>query len=380
MKKILRHNNQLGFFILLLILVIVYKSIDNLPSIAGFFAMIFKTVKPFLVGFIIAYILNIPCKRIYRLLKKSKSKFISKKSKGISILLVYSIALLVIVITVRMLVPAIYENCLDLYANAPLYITKIMNYINSWLTRLNLNIISVDEITDGVKNFIKNIDLTQFSKYAQGVLNLTSGLLNTFISIIASVYMIIDSQRIKNSLVKFVSIITSEEKAESMRKYFKKVNDIFSKYIYCRIIDALIVAVLATAVLYILRVKYALMLGFMIGFCNLIPYFGSIISSIFTILITLVTGGVFQAIWVGVSLFIIEQVDGNFIGPRIMNDILEIRPLWVIFAVTVGGKLFGVIGMLISVPVLVVIKMMVSDYLREKERLKKLNKDKEINI
>lgn len=380
MKKILKHNNQFVFFILLLILVIVYKSIDNLPSIAAFFSMLFKTIKPFLVGFIMAYILNIPCKRIYRLLKKSKSKFISKKSKGISILLVYSIALLVIVITVRMLVPAIYENCLDLYANAPIYITKIMNYINNWLTRLNLNIISVDEITNGFKNFIKNIDLTQFSKYAQGVLNLTSGLLNTFISIIASVYMIIDSQRIKNSLVKFVSIITSEEKAESMRKYFKKVNDIFSKYIYCRIIDALIVAVLATAVLYILKVKYALMLGFMIGFCNLIPYFGSIISSIFTILITLVTGGVFKAIWVGVSLFIIEQVDGNFIGPRIMNDILEIRPLWVIFAVTVGGKLFGVIGMLISVPVLVVIKMMVSDYLREKERLKKLNKDKEINI
>ena len=140
------------------------------------------------------------------------------------------------------------------------------------------------------------------------------------------------------------------------------------EYIYCKIIEAFIVGVLSTVVLFILRVKYPLMLGFFAAFLNLIPYFGSIISSVCIVLITLVTGGIFQSIWTAVALLILEQVDGNFIGPKIMNNILDIRPLWVIVAVTVFGKLFGVIGMLISVPVLVVIKMMAKEFIRNKEQ------------
>ena len=273
----------------------------------------------------------------------------------------------------RALIPAIYKNALDLYNNAPYYIEKMISILEQWQQRLNLKIFSADsKITfeKALEDFIKSINLTEFSKYAQGVINLTSGVINAFISIIVSVYMLIDKELIKKRLKTVFSILSSEEKTRKLGSYFARVNDIFSKYIYCRVIDGLIIAVIATLILTILKVKYALILGILIGLCNLIPYFGSIIGTVITMVITLVTNGIFTTLWAGVLLIVLEQIDGNYIGPKIMGEVLEIRPLWVIFAVTVGGGLFGVIGMLFSVPILVIIKMVSEDYIKTKQTQK----------
>ncbi len=376
MKKNIKMNNQILTFILVLLAVIIYKSIDNYSAISDFFAIIFGAIKPFFVAFIIAYILNMPRRNIEGLLKKTKLKFFDKYSKNLSILLVYLLAIFVISISVRTIVPALYENCMDLYKNAPLYLEKIVRYLNGWLDRFNLNIISFENVTAAILKFIKNIDITEFSKYAQGVINLTAGLMNTFISIIASVYMLIDYERIEMVLKRILAVFTSAEKAQKTCDFLKRINDIFSKYIYCKIIEALIVGAISTVLLFVLRVKYPLMLGVFIGFLNLIPYFGSIISSVIAVLITLVTGGIPKAIWTAVALLILQQIDGNFIGPKIMDNVLDIRPLWIIIAVTVSGELFGVIGMLISVPVLVVFKMIAKEYIDNKEK-SGLNKQSE---
>ena len=370
-------SGQFLTFILIVLLLIIYKSIDNLSAVGSFFGNIFNAVKPFVTGFLIAYILHLPCRNIRGVLEKSKIKFINKKSRGISILIVYLLALIIITISVRTIVPAIYENCLDLYKNAPLYMDKIISYINGWLGRFDYNIISLDSIKTAILKYIKNIDVTEFSKYAEGVINLTSGLMNTFIAIIASIYMLIDTERIKGSVKYVFAVFTSKESSEKVSDFFKRVNDIFSKYIYCKLIEAVIVGLVSTLILFVFKVKYAVMLGFLIGFLNLIPYFGSIISTIFVVMITLVTGGVLQAIWIAVALLILEQIDGNYIGPKIMNNMLEIRPLWVIFAVTVFGKLFGVIGMLFSVPVFVVLKMIAKEFVIAKSERKKALESKE---
>lgn len=168
-------------------------------------------------------------------------------------------------------------------------------------------------------------------------------------------------------------IFIKEERTNKIISGVKRINDVFSRYVFCLLMDAVIIAVLSTIVLSLLRVRYAIILGGLIGVCNLIPYFGAIFASVFSIIITLITGGLFKAIWTAVSLLMLQQVDGNFIGPKIMGQMLDASPLWIIFAVTVGGGLFGVAGMIISVPILVVIKMIVSDYINMKE-----SKEKEI--
>ena len=113
----------------------------------------------------------------------------------------------------------------------------------------------------------------------------------------------------------------------------------------------------------IMKVKYAVLLGFLIGVFNLIPYFGAIIAVIVACLITIFTGGFVQAIWVAVVLIILQQIDANIINPKILRDALEISKILIIFAVTVGGAYFGVLGMFLGVPAIAVIKMMLDDYI-----------------
>ena len=141
---------------------------------------------------------------------------------------------------------------------------------------------------------------------------------------------------------------------------------------------SIIMAVVCSIVLMIMNVKYALILGLFIGAMDMIPYFGSIISFVISLIVTFITGGVWKGVWTGVVLLVLQQIDGNLLGPKIMGDSLEIRPLWIIFAVTVGGALFGFMGMLFSVPALAIIRAIMSDYFTARE-MKKMSEESENN-
>ena len=122
-------------------------------------------------------------------------------------------------------------------------------------------------------------------------------------------------------------------------------------------------------------VKYAVLLGFMIGLFNLIPYIGAIIAVAFAGIITLLTGGFEQAIWMLVVVTILQQIDANIINPKIVGNSLEINPILVILAVTVGGAYFGLIGMFLAVPIVTVVKVLIEDFIDYRERKKKETKE-----
>lgn len=375
MKRLEKYSNWIIALIFVVIVIAVYKTFDNFYKIAEFVGVLFETLTPFFVGFVIAYILNMPCKKIDAACRKSKYKFINNNSKPISIISVYLIMFFVIFVLIRAIVPALYRNCMDLYNNIPDYIEKAMAAVEGWQSQYGISLFEINEanITKAINNLLGKIDISEFSKYAKGVINITSGVINVFISVIVSVYMLVDKEKIKASTKRFLKLILKENKANSLVDIVRKINNVFSKYFFCLLLDAIMMSVLATVVLSILRVRYAMILGVMIGAFNLIPYFGAIFGNALSIVITLVTGGIFQAIWVAVVLVVLQQVDGNFIGPKIMGSVLDASPLWIIFAVTLGGGLFGVVGMIISVPVLVTLKMVVTDILEdiEEERNKK---------
>ena len=120
----------------------------------------------------------------------------------------------------------------------------------------------------------------------------------------------------------------------------------------------------------ILGVRYAILLGFLIGLSNLIPYFGAIVGVGIAIIITIFTGGITQAIWLAIIVIILQQIDANIINPKIVGNSLKISPLLVIFAVTVGGAYFGVLGMFLAVPVFTVLKILIQDYIEYKNKIK----------
>ena len=113
----------------------------------------------------------------------------------------------------------------------------------------------------------------------------------------------------------------------------------------------------------IMKVKYAVLLGFLIGLFNIIPYFGAIVAVIIAVIITIFTGGFIQAIWLAVVVVALQQIDANIINPKILGNSLNLSPILVIFAVTVGGAYFGVLGMFLGVPVIAFIKIILEDFI-----------------
>ena len=152
-------------------------------------------------------------------------------------------------------------------------------------------------------------------------------------------------------------------------------NAIFFKFIASQFLDAIIVGILVTIALSIMGVKYAPLLGFFIGLFNMIPYFGAIIAVGISVLITAITGGISQAIWMLIVVIILQQIDANIINPKIVGKSLEISPLLVILAVTIGGAYFGILGMFLAVPVIAVLKIFVEDYVNFKLKSKKEEKE-----
>ena len=379
MKFSKRYRPWIYIFVLAVAVVAVYKIIDHLDIFINFAGNVIKILNPFILGFVIAYLVNQPSNSIAGLCRKSKNKFLNKHADGLGVLAVYLIAVVVFVLIMQKIIPALYKNIVDLCNNLPTYANEGVKYLEDFQDNLGISLINTDSfsVENAIKYFVKEIDLNQFGKYAEGVINATSGLFNVFIAIIVSIYMCIDKKRIYRAMRRITSILFNQKHANGVFDYIEKINDIFSKYIYCKLLETLIITIISTIVLAILKIKYALFLGIMIGVMNLIPYFGSIISSVIAVIITIFSSGVFPAIWTGVALLVLEQVDGNFIGPKIIGDRLDMRPLWIIFSVTIGGGLFGVVGLLLSVPVMIVIKMIFTDILAAKEKQLKIEREED---
>lgn len=378
MERFKKYGNWVMRLIFAVIVIAVYKTFDNFSRIFEVIKTAWQALTPFVIGFVIAYIFNMPCKKLDARLKKSKYGILNRNSKAISIVSVYFIAVLLLIIVIRSIVPALYKNIVDLYYNVPKYFEQAISALVKWQQEHNIKLFEVDKLTatNAFNNILSGIDIAQFSKYAQGVIKMTSGAINIMIGLIASVYMLIEKERIIAGGKRLASLTFKEETAEKFIKDVAKINDIFSKYVFCLLLDAVMMTVLATIVLSLLKVKYAIILGALIGICNLIPYFGAIIAGVSSVLITFITGGLLKAVWAAIALAVLQQLDGNFIGPKIMGNVLNISPLWIIFAVTLGGGLFGVGGMVISVPIFMVLKMIFSE-IAEQLEIRKAKKDNE---
>ena len=218
--------------------------------------------------------------------------------------------------------------------------------------------------------------LTEYAKSALGVAN---GIFDFFVSIIVSIYILLERDSILAFMKKITKVLVKPKTSKLMEKYFSMMNEVFFKFLSSQLLDAGVVGVLTSTAMVLLGVKYAVLLGMLIGLSNLIPYFGAILGVGFTILITLITGGVSQAFWVAVVVIILQQIDANIINPKIVGNSLQISPLLVIFAVTIGGAYFGMLGMFLAVPVFTVLKILVEDYLEYRGKQRELEEENRIS-
>ena len=365
MKKKGNITSWIYWFTLAIVVTIIYKFFDNFTAIGEFISNLISVLMPFIMGALIALILNIPCKKIEKCYKGSKSKFIQKIARGLSIFTVYLIVIAILFILVNVIMPPITESITDLISNLPGYyktLTKSLNNLpeESILVKLNVKGL-INEISK--IDFAKYISIENITGYIKGVISVASGIFDFFVTIIISIYILRERDSIIAFFRKASLSLFKEETHNVLAKYVSKTNSIFYDFISGQLLDAVIIGIITSIAMAIMGIKYAALLGFLIGLFNLIPFFGAIIAVIIAIFITICTGGLGQAIWLAIVVIILQQIDANIINPKIIGDKLKISPILVIFSVTFVGAYFGVLGMFLAVPIAAMLKIIINDYL-----------------
>lgn len=364
------------YFLLALAIIIVYKFLDNFTAIGQAIGKFFDVIAPFLTGGLLAYLLYIPASRIEKGFEKSKRKFIKKKARGISVLITYIIAILIIILLVNVILPVVIDSVIELVSNIQNYWNIVME---KWGALPEDSILKSQQAQDIIKALGESIQGTDYKQYIsteritgyiKSVIGVASGIFDVFVSIVVSVYILLQRGSIIRFFKKLTMAIFDEKICEKIGTYVDSTNRIFFKFISGQLIDGIIVGILVTIGMSIIGVKYAVLLGFMIGLFNIIPYFGAIVAVAISILITIITGGVSQTLIMAIVVIILQQIDSNIINPKIIGNSLEISPLLVIFAVTVGGAYWGVLGMFLAVPVVAVLKIIIDDWIEYKNQKK----------
>ncbi len=374
--KIYKKQGKFSFWVAAFIFaatVILFKElVSAVPFIWGIISNIVSILSPFIIGFIIAFILYIPSVKVEKLYKKiKKPKFFNKHARGFAVGTVYIIGVAVIAVILVLVIPWLVKSLIGLYNNRMVYYDRVVDFITS-KTDENGKLFGFDiaSIITAINpdRYLSNINLEQLTSIANGVYKFGTAIVDTVLAVCSSVYMLASRESLVRSVGHFLTLFAKKNKVLGCYSYLKKISSIFYSYIYSAFIDALIVALLCTIVFTILGVDYAPLFGFIVGISNLIPYFGAIISGVGVSVFAAVTDGFVTGIIAAVAIVVIQQIDCNLLQPRIVGENLGIHPLYTLIGITLGGGLFGFGGILLGVPVMATIQMIVTDILEKHDQ------------
>ncbi|MCL2401634.1 MAG: AI-2E family transporter [Oscillospiraceae bacterium] len=381
----------LSYFTLAVAVIVVWFLISNLGSIAGGIGWFFRVISPFIYGFIIAYLLSIPCTAMQRLFEKSKIKFLVKFKKGISIALIYLIFIVLIVMTLWLVLPRLFFSIVNLVDQLPAHYQQLEEFIANLNARqlpFNIDLEAFfmslageySDITSPLDIITNFISYDRLASYLSTIFFGGAAILFRWIlAFISSIYFLFEMKNLGNFIKRMLNAFLKENASRVILEYGSKVNQYFKKYIFCLIMDCIFMLVAGTLILVILRSPYALVLGLLLGVMNFIPYFGSIIATLVAIIVVLVTQGFTVGLIGAILLLVVQQLDANFVQPRLYGTGLRLSPLLVIISVSLGGSIGGAIGgavggtimgMIVAIPVAKVFMNIVEDLVAYREQKK----------
>jgi len=342
---------------IILISIILFRFVNNIENIAGFIGRLLALISYFVWGFSIAYLLNPIMTYIERK---------TKLSRGFSLVIIYTTFLGIIALVITLVMPILVKNIFDLIGKMPDFITKAEQWItgvtggNDFLSKHNVAVY----IEDNLNTLVKNAN-TYFGMglkiIVTHLINISSLLIKFLTGIVISIYLLKDKEVFILNIKKFMFITLGEKKAMVAVDFGNKVNIIFKQFVVGKFIDSTIVGVLCFAALMFLKVPFAILISIIIGITNMIPYFGNVIGMVPACIITLFYSPI-KSIEVAVVILVLQQLDGWFIGPKILGDKVGLNPLWIILGIAIGGGLYGVVGMFLGVPAIAVVKTILEDF------------------
>ena len=351
------------------VFVILYL-ITNLSAITGFLSSVFSVLSPIAVGAAIAYMLNPILKLFeYKILKKLKSK---SARRALSLVLTYVVAVLILTAFFLLMIPQLVQSIKDLTEKFDSYIAATTTMVNSVIYKLSdtFNISPVDsaamvnEITDffADSSTFFNTVIQYLKSFGVG---LFVGIKNTVLGIFISIYMLIDKERLHAQVRRLTSALFKDKTRIRVHRYARTANRTFGGFFIGKIVDSVIIGFLTFFVLLIFRMPYAPLVSAIIGITNIIPIFGPIIGAIPSAFIIFIASPQ-KALLFLILILLIQQLDGNVIGPKILGNSTGISSLGVIIAIIVMGEYFGVVGMIVGVPIFATVLIFINEMIEEK--------------
>lgn len=380
-KDVLNNRKYMKYVIFLAftaaILYILYFVISNFSVIfqsgMSLISAILSALSPLFIGLFLAYLLN----PLVNLINTNLlSRFFHKVSEGklrfIGILITYLVIILLIIVILYafsflILGKFIFSGFGDIYDTVINYISNYESSISSWAS--NLEISGLSETLNNIADTIINWISTNFSTASilEVIASIGGSIINILLGIIVSIYLLKDQIFFMSIWRKFLSLVFPTSVELKIHETLNDINGVVSLFIRGALLDALIVAILSSIGLSILGLEFAVFIGCFAGIANVIPYFGPILGMIPAFLVGAFTGGLSHGFFAVLILLVIQQIDANIIYPKVVGSTTGLHPLFVLLAVSIAGSFFGIVGMILAVPVAGIIQVFILKWVKKRE-------------
>ncbi|MBN2221903.1 MAG: AI-2E family transporter [Vallitaleaceae bacterium] len=339
-----------------------YKFTNDWDNTVLGFTNIVTALSPFLYSFLIAYFLNPLMAFIERTFLHKITKF--KVKRTLSIISTYTVVFGLIILLMSFVFPQLVDSIQEVGKLPAEYIPKIQTALEKGSMTIpntdyyvDLSLVS-EYFSDNIASTLSSASniLSSFGpKILIYLTGLASGLFNILLGCVIAIYLLASKEAALLSARRIVLAIFSPKHAINIINLSKESNFIFINFIIGKLIDSLIIGILCFLSLLIFKFPYPLLLSVVVGVTNIIPFFGPFIGGFVGFALLLFINPI-QALWYMLFILVLQQLDGNVIGPKILGDSTGLSSFWVIFAILIFGKIFGVAGMFLGVPIVAVIK------------------------
>ena len=365
---------------------VIFRFITQWSNTSKLISQLWDILFPFFMGFLIAYILN-PVVAFFQ--RNVSMKLLKKKSanaqRGLAILISYLVMVGFIIVCLRFIIPQLYDSIRELSLMIPDIYKSIMSIFEHY--RENSTDMFPGQIADMIetKTLPKLFELTNnlltniVPMLYEASMSFAKGLFNLFIAFIVSIYMTIDKFILKNAGKRLVLAIFNENFSYRVLRTLKDCHNIFSGFIIGKSIDSLIIGLLAFVAMTILKLPYTVLISVIIGVTNMIPYFGPIIGAVPGAFILFIVSPTKCLIFI-IMVFVLQQFDGLILGPKILGESTGVRPLLILFSITVGGAYFGPLGMFLGVPFFATVQFLIGNWVDYRLYKKNIKLEKKLNI
>lgn len=363
---------------LIIFTAIVCLAVLNFGAVVASIFFIIGIIKPFLIGGAIAFVLNIPMKAIEKgLFGRVKNPKADKIKRPVSIFLSFAAVIFILVLVVNTVLPQVTKTMVELGNKIPAFLAETQIYLEKLfasqpqllavIDQLNPANVNWDSMMNGIIDFMKNGLSNVLSSTVTVASNIISGVVNIFIALVFSFYILAQKEKLCDQIKRV------------LRAYAPKIYDRtleiaslagqnFGNFITGQCTEAVILGTMFVVSMAVLGFPYAVLVGVLIAFTALIPIVGAFIGCFVGAFLIMVDDPV-KAIWFLILFIVLQQVEGNLIYPHVVGNSVGLPSIWVLAAVTIGGSLMGVIGMLIFIPIVSTVYALLREDVNRKNRM-----------